>query len=79
MGDVLASSSHLLAIINDLLDLAKIESGKTELRPQEVDSEKLVEEVRDILRGLAAEKREGPGLIGDAWVRQNVLSKLLAK
>lgn len=79
LGDVLASSSHLLAIINDLLDLAKIESGKTELRPQEVDSEKLVEEVRDILRGLAAEKRQRLRMHVDACVRRVVVSERFTK
>lgn len=57
LGDVLGSSSHLLSIINDLLDLAKIESGKTELRPRDVDMERLVAEVRDSLRGISAERR----------------------
>jgi PAS domain S-box-containing protein len=57
LGDILTSSKHLLQLINDVLDLAKVESGKMELRPESVDVGKVVSEVRDILRGLAASKR----------------------
>jgi signal transduction histidine kinase len=54
LGDILTSAQHLLQLINDVLDLAKVESGKMELRPEPVDLGLLVSEVRDILRGLAA-------------------------
>ena len=57
LGDILTSARHLLQLINDVLDLAKVESGKMEFRPERVDIAKLVGEVRDILRGLAANKR----------------------
>jgi PAS domain S-box-containing protein len=57
LGDVLTSARHLLRLINDILDLAKVESGKMEFRPEPVDLTVLVGEVRDILRGLVASKR----------------------
>jgi protein-histidine pros-kinase len=56
LGDILTSSKHLLQLINDVLDLAKVESGKMEFRPETVELDRLVAEVRDILRGLAAGK-----------------------
>ena len=57
MGDILASSKHLLQLINDVLDLAKVESGTMEMRPEKVDLARLVREVSDVVRGLAAGKR----------------------
>jgi PAS domain S-box-containing protein len=57
LGDILTSSQHLLRLIDDVLDLAKVESGKMEFRTTTVDLAKLVTEVRDIVRGLAASKR----------------------
>jgi PAS domain S-box-containing protein len=57
LGDILTSSRHLLQLINDVLDLAKVESGKMEFRPESVDTLALVEDVRTVLRGLAGSKR----------------------
>ncbi len=53
---VQASAKHLLSLINDLLDLAKIESGKVELNLEQVSSRSVVEEVRTALAPLAAGK-----------------------
>ena len=50
------SAKHLLSLINDLLDLAKIESGKVELRMESVSCRSVLEEVATSLRPLAQAK-----------------------
>ncbi len=57
LGDILTSARHLLQLINDVLDLTKVEAGKMEFRPELLDINKMVGEVKGILRGLASEKR----------------------
>ena len=57
LGDILASGRHLLELINDVLDLSRVESGKLELRPEPVDLVELAAEVGNTLRTLAAQKR----------------------
>jgi PAS domain S-box-containing protein len=50
---VQSSGQHLLSLINDLLDLAKIESGRVELSREVVDCQSVVEGVAATLRPLA--------------------------
>jgi protein-histidine pros-kinase len=50
------SSRHLLSLINDLLDLAKIESGKVELNLETLNCQSIIEEVSTTLRTLAESK-----------------------
>lgn len=54
-GHILNSGRHLLAIINDILDLAKIESGKFDIHPEPVNLFLLVDEVIQILSPSATE------------------------
>ncbi|MBC7978131.1 MAG: response regulator, partial [Myxococcales bacterium] len=57
LGDILGSGRHLLQLINDVLDLAKVEAGKLEFRPELVDVPRLVSDVVSILRTTAAQKQ----------------------
>jgi PAS domain S-box-containing protein len=57
LKDILQSGEHLLQLINDVLDLSKIEAGRIELRPVPVRPTKLIGEVTDVLRTLAARKQ----------------------
>jgi PAS domain S-box-containing protein len=56
VGDILASGRHLLQLINDVLDLSKVEAGRLEFHLEFVDLRKLVCEVVAILRTTAAQK-----------------------
>jgi signal transduction histidine kinase len=53
---VQSSGKHLLSLINDLLDLARIESGNFELNPEVIDCSALLEEVATGLRPGATVK-----------------------
>ena len=56
LADIQTSGKHLLRLINNVLDLAKIEAGRMELFLQDYSVHDVVESVRSTLRPLAAEK-----------------------
>jgi GAF domain-containing protein len=56
LTDVLGSGKHLLGLINEILDLAKIESGKMELQIEPALLQDVVEAVSNTMRSLAVKK-----------------------
>ena len=57
--DILSSGRHLLSLINDILDLSKIESGKTELDLDTFDLPTVIESAILLVR----EKASGNGIL----------------
>ncbi|MET0334698.1 MAG: response regulator [Rhizobacter sp.] len=57
MNDIYGSGRHLLSLINDILDLSKVESGHVMLEMEEVDPETLAASALSVLRERAASAR----------------------
>jgi signal transduction histidine kinase len=85
--NILTSGKDLLTLINDILDLAKIESGKMELRIAEFSLADLVERLVNMVRPLAEKKNIDltfdsdpriPLLTQDAGKLQQIIYNLLS-
>jgi signal transduction histidine kinase len=85
--DIHESGQHLLEIINDILDLSKLEAGKLELHEAEVSVDAVVDQCLALVRGRADEGRVGlridipdslPKLHADRRAVKQVLLNLLS-
>lgn len=54
--DIRGAGTHLLDLINDILDLAKVEAGSEELHEEEVDIGELVRSVFGLVKGRASQQ-----------------------
>ena len=51
LGKILSSSNHLLSLINDILDMSRIESGKIHLEETEVSLSEMLHDLKTIISG----------------------------
>ncbi|HLO50739.1 MAG TPA: histidine kinase dimerization/phospho-acceptor domain-containing protein, partial [Kamptonema sp.] len=56
VGIISRSGEHLLTLINNVLDLSKIEAGKTTLNPKNFDLHRLLDDIHDMFQMKAEEK-----------------------
>jgi len=56
LRSILSSGKHLLDIINDILDLSKVEAGKMEIFPEQFQVRAAIESVGQVMKGLSARK-----------------------
>jgi CheY-like chemotaxis protein/HAMP domain-containing protein len=82
------ASNHLLGVINDILDMSKIEAGKLELSPVEFNFDKMITKVTNVIIFRIDENKQNfavhldpkiPSmLIGDAQRLAQIITNLLA-
>jgi PAS domain S-box-containing protein len=83
--NVLDSARHLLSLINDILDLSKIEAGRYELEEEQVDLSRIIEPVVRLVReralrkdlSLRSEIEPLPIVMGDERALKQILINLL--
>jgi signal transduction histidine kinase/CheY-like chemotaxis protein len=82
------ASAHLLGVINDILDMSKIEAGKFELSPVEFNFEKMLKKVINVINFRVEEKQQNlivridgnipETLVGDDQRLAQVITNLLS-
>jgi PAS domain S-box-containing protein len=75
LNDVLSSARHLLTLINDVLDLAKVEAGKMELHPEQFLIREALEEAAGVVKTMADLKQIGLTVTVDAGLQMATLDQ----
>ncbi|MEE9519763.1 MAG: ATP-binding protein, partial [bacterium] len=87
LGNIVGSGRHLLRLINDILDLSKVEAGRMELHPEEFAVASVINGVLNTIKPLAAKKEiaievavdpTGPLLVADPGKVRQILYNLLS-
>lgn len=74
LGKINTASRHLLNLVNEVLDMSKIESGKIDLVSEEVSLPEIVENVMDVFRPLAEEKHQALQVDADRVRHERVIT-----
>jgi two-component system cell cycle sensor histidine kinase PleC len=86
-GDIHASGAHLLSLINDLLDVAKIEAGRMDIAPYPLDAVRTFDIALKLIGTKAREKDQAlviaveenaPGLYADERALKQILINLVS-
>jgi len=82
VNDIFSSGSHLLSLINDILDLSKVEAGKMTLELDAVQPAMLVQEALQVVREQAMAQRlrvitNVAADLGSLWLDQRKLKQIL--
>jgi signal transduction histidine kinase/DNA-binding response OmpR family regulator len=88
LGKIGDASAHLLRVINDVLDMSKIEANKFDISPISFDFEKMIQKVVNVINYRIAEKQQNlavyidpdipPFVIGDDQRIAQVITNLLS-
>lgn len=74
LNKINVSSRHLLSLINEVLDISKIESGKIDLVLEKVDLPELVQNVYDMSKSLASSKNQEFKIIVDGVKHEKIVA-----
>lgn len=85
INDIFTSGTHLLSLINDILDLSKVEAGKMTLELEPVQPDALVQASLQVVREkamahrihLVTEVADGLDELGDIWLDERKAKQIL--